>query len=277
MAVIDSIAHIVNPVVVSEPSDLVVAQPITFATMRAAREHARGRVNVELYSAQYAKDTELVPDDVTATRDLDRSVLDVGTFPIPRELPLLRDILDRLYDATQAELLVYTNVDIALLPHFYLVVARLVEHGYDAFIINRRTVTTTHHGIDDVPLMAAEVGRPHPGLDCFVFRRSAYPRYFLGDVCVGAGGVGWALMYNLRRHAAKFEIFEDYHVTFHLGDSQVWRSEASRPYARHNARQNRRICRHYREDPRAVAAKGTIAVWRYKVRHFLRGMGIDPK
>ena len=38
----NSIAHIIHPVMVKPPSDLIIAQPVTFETMRIAREFAEG-------------------------------------------------------------------------------------------------------------------------------------------------------------------------------------------------------------------------------------------
>src|SRR5688572_15475844 len=113
-----SFAHIVNPVIVPETSDLFFAQPITFETMRRARAAAQEVAEVALLTAQYPEDRPLVPDDFVATPDLERSALDLGEFKIPRKLPLVRDILDRLYEsAPQADFLIYTNVDIAVMPH----------------------------------------------------------------------------------------------------------------------------------------------------------------
>jgi hypothetical protein len=95
-----TIAHIVNPVRVPAESDLHVAQPITFETMRRARAHARNDAAVTLVAAQYVEDHESVPHDFVKARDLDRSVLDLGRFERPRKLPLLKDILDRLAEAS---------------------------------------------------------------------------------------------------------------------------------------------------------------------------------
>jgi len=43
------IAHIVNPVKVDISSDLYFAQPITFETMRTAREIACGKMDITFY------------------------------------------------------------------------------------------------------------------------------------------------------------------------------------------------------------------------------------
>jgi len=238
------IAHIVNPVIVGEESDLLVAQPVTFKSMVTARDFARGQVEVELFSAQYPEDRLLVPAGFRATPDLDRSVLDIGTFRVRRKLPLLSDILDRLYDATEAEWLIYTNVDIALMPHFYLAVDALIGSGYDAFTINRRSISKAYTRPAELPLMAAQVGEPHPGHDCFVFARAVYPDYDLGSACIGAGRVGAILMLNQIYHARRFEEFKDLHLTFHIGSDRVHRSPELADYFAHNESQLRKIIKY---------------------------------
>ena len=78
------LAHIVNPVAVDESSDLFVAQPVTFETMKASKEYAKGKVDVELFTTQYIEDRHMVPDGFTPTPDLDRSVLDIAEFSFKR-------------------------------------------------------------------------------------------------------------------------------------------------------------------------------------------------
>ena len=241
-----SLAHIVNPVIVPESSDLFVAQPITFETMRRARAAARDVADVALLSAQFPEDRPLVPDDFVATSDLERSALDLGDFEIPRKLPLVKDILDRLYEhAPHADFLVYTNVDIALMPHFYTAVERYIDRGLDALVINRRTISAEHQEIDALPLMYAQVGKPHSGYDCFVFRRDLYPRFELGNVFIGAPHVGNVLRINLLCNADHFKRFKNLHLTFHLGNDQIWRSGKYDDYAERNLAEFEQILAHY--------------------------------
>ena len=239
-------AHIVNPVIVPESSDLFVAQPITFETMRRARAAARDVADVTLLSVQFPEDRALVPDDFVSTPDLERSVLDLGDFKIPRKLPFIRDILDRMYHhAPQAEFLIYTNVDIALMPNFYTAIERYVDRGLDALVINRRSIPSLYKGIEDIPLMCAHVGQPHSGYDCFVFRRDLYPQFELGDVFIGAPHVGKVLKINLFCNAKRYKRFKNLHLTFHLGNDQVWRSDRFDDYAKRNEAEFRRIYSHY--------------------------------
>ena len=204
-----SIAHIINPVVVGETSDLHAAQPVTFESMRRAQAHAAGSVAVELFSAQFPGDRVLVPAWITPTADLERSILDIGGFERPRHLPLIKDILDRLHAASDADYFIYTNVDIALMPHFYTAVAQLIDTGLDAMVINRRTIAKSPSDPAHLPLIWAQVGEKHPGYDCFVFRRGAYPDFELGTACIGANWIGRVLLTNTHAHADSFQIFED--------------------------------------------------------------------
>ena len=224
----------INPVIVDKASDLYAAQPITFETMKTAKKFAAGKVEVDLFTAQYAEDRALIPDGFHLTPDLERSVLDLGNFQKKRKLPLLADILDRLYAATDAEYLIYTNVDIAVLPYFYVTVNALIEQGYDSFVINRRTVETIYDSPAEIPLMYAEVGNKHPGFDCFVFKREAYPQYKLGGVCLGIPWIDHVLIMNLVCHARNFSVFRKLHATFHLGDSQAWLKEKYADYYAYN-------------------------------------------
>jgi hypothetical protein len=225
--------HIINPVVVNKSSDLFAAQPVTFETLKAARKFAGGRVAVELFSAQYPEDRVLVPEGFKLTPDLNRSVLDIAEFSSKRKLPLITDILTRLYDASEADYFIYTNVDIAVMPYFYMAVNNIIESGYDAFTINRRTISKEHND-NRVMAMYAEIGEPHPGHDCFIFKKDLFPKFKLGTACIGAGRFGKVLITNLICHSDKFKVFKDKHLTFHLGDDRSHKVPDYKDYRNHN-------------------------------------------
>jgi hypothetical protein len=219
-----TIAHIVNPVIVPESSDLFIAQPITFETMRIAREFSKHSVSVFLFSAQYPEDHAIIPPYFKTTRDLDRSILDTDRQAGKRKLPLIRDILDRVYEISNADYFVYTNVDIGLRPEFYLAISDFVKGGHDAFSITRRTISPRFQSINDLPQIYLEEGKPHPGWDCFVFRRTIYPQFDLGNVCIGVPPIGRVLLCNCMRYAERFALFTDEHLTFHIGDDGAWKN-----------------------------------------------------
>ena len=242
------LAHIINPVIVKESSDLFIAQPITFQTMKTAQEFAQQHdIEVELYSAQYPEDHSIIPDGFIKTPDLDRSILDIADFPVKRKLPLIKDILDRLYEATNADYLIYTNVDIALMPNFYVIVSQMIDREYDAFVINRRTISKDYSKLEEIPLMYAEIGEKHPGHDCFIFPKKVYPSYKLNSVCIGAALIGKALTINQICNSEKFHIFKDLHLTFHLGDDRTWVKGDSDCFTLHNLKDTTAIFRHYKK------------------------------
>lgn len=216
-----------------------MAQPVTFATMRMAGDYSAGRsaARVEWYAAAFPEDDAAVPDFIRKTRRLNRSVLDVSRFQEPRKLPLIRDILDALFSISEAEYFIYTNTDIALQPFFYETAAAIIGAGTDAFVINRRTITDRYRRVEEIPLMAAQAGEPHKGYDCFIFRREIYPRFILGDVCVGTAWMGRALLANMARLSLRFREFRKLHATFHIGDALSWRDTRFEDYRRFNERE----------------------------------------
>jgi len=262
---VSTFAHIVNPAFVPDSADLLRAQPITFATMRQARLLAEPSVMVEQFTASYPTDQPVIPADFTPTPWLERSVLDVRPFHQTRKLPLLADILQRLYQASAAEYLIYTNVDIALQPDFYLRVNEFMQAGNDACVINRRTISDRYQVPAEIPLMLQEKGRPHKGWDCFVFKREHFPAYFLGDICVGAPRMGLALLSNLVAFATNFRELAQEKLTFHLGDRRAWQNKAWAEFAAHNTAELLAILS-FLEDSRGPFAKNSIPgsyLWRH--------------
>lgn len=274
------IAHIINPVAVSQTSDLYMAQPVTFESMLAARRFAEGTVEVEQFTAQYPEDHAIIPEGFVRTEDLDRSVLDFGTFRARRKLPLIADVLSRLYETSDAELFVYTNVDIALMPHFYVSVKAIIDAGLDAFIVNRRTLLSSYQSLRQLPFMYADIGDPHPGCDCFVFKRSAFPDFVLNHVCIGAPKVGVALAANMACNASRFgEVGGNTHMTFHLGDGLAWANPEFDDYAAFNANETERIREALasRFDGRALPSVSLPALRQFfdrlRARHYKDGNG----
>jgi hypothetical protein len=237
------LAHIVNPLVVTNPtSDLTYAQPVTLRSMHVARQEATREAGIAVtqYAAFYEEDRPAVPEDFVATPVLQRSVLDcvppadrVGA----RKLPLLRDILDRLYAAAvDADYLIYSNIDIGLWPRFYLEVVRLIDEGTEAFVIGRRTLSTEFTSPDDLEQIWAQEGTPHHGFSCFVFPRAHYPDYVLDESCIGLQPTGVTLAINMMERAPSFQIFARLRLTFHLGDDRVWQHTLLDACHRHNER-----------------------------------------
>ncbi len=211
------IAHIINPVKVPPTSDLYVAQPITFESIRVAKDFAAGKVEIELYAIAYPEDHEIIPGYFTLLPDLKRSVLDLGHFTRIKKLPLIKDILQALYDATRADYLIYSNADIALMPQFYAAVTEQLQQGPDALIINRRGISTKYKSVDELPAMYSDEGVPHPGYDCFVFKRELFGKMILADICIGIPFSEVTLTHNLIAFANQPKFLDTVRLTFHIG------------------------------------------------------------
>ena len=211
------IAHLINPVRSPLDGDFADIQPLTFESMRRAAEQADAAARIDLLTTQYPEDRGIVPAYFTKTPDLERSAADMGHFTVRRKLPLLCDLVDRLYRSSDADYLIYTNVDIILHPSFYEEVVRRIDSGLDAFIINRRRVPAHYRSVADLAEIFTLRGAPHPGFDCFVFHRSLYPRFELAHVCVGIPFIEMTFSQNLFCHARRFELFDRDVLTYHVG------------------------------------------------------------
>jgi hypothetical protein len=209
-------AHIINPVKAPKGSELSVVQPITFESIRVAKEFA-GNVDVELYTVSYAEDREIIPEYFVKLADLKRSLLDCGTFTKAKKFPLLTDVFHALYHASDADHLIYTNMDIALMPQFYVTVSNFLQEDYDAVLINRRGISAKYNSVEQLPLMYSDFGEPHPGFDCFVFKRELLNKIILENICLGVSFSEVALVHNFIAFAKRLKLVDDLHLTFHIG------------------------------------------------------------
>jgi hypothetical protein len=85
------------------------------------------------------------------------------------------------------------------------------------------------------------MGIIHPGFDCFVFKRSAYPNYIMGNICIGINWVGTVLLWNLQVFSNSFSLFDKLHLTFHIGDDKSWKNPKFADYVFHNKTEAKKI------------------------------------
>lgn len=212
------IVHIVGPVKVPKNNNLYNAQPITFESMRKAKDYIQNSyLEVILCSTQYDEDKEIIPNYFTQLSDLTRSVNDVNPALKTRKLPLIKDILQKIEEINDIDYVIYTNVDIALMPNFYESVFEYIKLNHDAIIINRRRIANNYNSAEQLPLMFAELGRSHPGFDCFIFKQGLLNKLILDDICVGIPFIEVSLLHNLLAFSDNPLVLFDKHLTFHLG------------------------------------------------------------
>lgn len=134
--------------------------------------------------------------------------------------------------------MIYTNSDICVMPHFYESVHSIIEQGYDAFVVNRRCIPAHYRDVSELSLMYAECGEPHPGYDCFVMQRDLIDLTWLGKACIGMPGFDCMLVAMLARQSQRFQVFEDLHLTFHIGNEKSnWKSEKFEALRWHNIKE----------------------------------------
>jgi len=212
------IAHIVNPVKVAKNNQLFGAQLVTFESMRVAKKHANFS-DFELIQCctQYPEDEGVVPAFFQQLSNLTRSVNDVNSKLSGRKLPLIKDILFKTMEVENVDYIIYTNVDIALMPFFYTTVYEYIKEGRDFISINRRRLEDKYDSVTQLPKMYAELGKSHPGFDCFIFKQSLLKNLHLDDICIGVPFIEVSLFHNLLAAANNPKIIFDKHLTFHIG------------------------------------------------------------
>ena len=190
---------------------------MVFESMKAAASNSKRAANIQLATVQYEEDKEIIPEYFTVLPNLSRSILDIKSFDKPRKFPLINDILQSAYKHTHSEYIIFTNVDIVVMPFFYDTVFDIIEKGHDAFAINRRRISKQFMHSKNLNEVYAEVGKSHPGFDCFVFRRDLISHFILKNICVGIPFLEASLLYNLVAFSNHFKLFYDKHLTVHIG------------------------------------------------------------
>lgn len=185
--------------------------------MLAAKSNTVNDCLVTLCTTQFQEDIAIIPDEFLQLSNLERSVLDVNKQLVGKKLPLIADILNKLKEVPDTDYYIYTNTDIALMPYFYNVVHQHVLNGYDAIVINRRRLSIKYNDELSLDLMYADLGKSHPGFDCFVFKKELLAKFVLGDICVGIPFVEATLLHNIFSFANNPLFLPDAHLTFHIG------------------------------------------------------------
>jgi hypothetical protein len=248
------VAHILNPYRCPPESSGDRVQRITLESFERSRDFAGDTLGIDHIAVVFPEDRDSVPRSFRQAANLDRSVLDLASFESPRKLPLLFDVLERGADRSRdSDFLIFSNMDIVLMPHFYLALSSLLDLGFEAITINRRTIG--EYQIDRAlsPLMMSDLGQDHGGFDCLVFSTRLMERFIRSDACIGAGVVMRSLLYNLVATARPMLMLKNVHMTFHLGDDQDWKDPKYQEYRDHNLKTFQRLLGNLAVDPEKKA------------------------
>ncbi len=243
----NQIAHIINVTEINETkkaSYLHIAQPVTMRSMLTAKKTAGNAVNVDLYAVKHKDELVNIPNGFNWVKDIEKYAWEyiqpLRDILPHKPLPRLVDIITGLFNVSEAEYFVYSNVDIGVFPSFYLFINDRINQGLDAFCINRRTLPKEYSGIvideTNFELCYSMYGELHPGADCFIFRRDIIPLLNFNHVFVGFPPVGGVLRSQIELNSKKFQMLLYAHETFHLGNDRVWKDETN-PYWIENVHQ----------------------------------------
>ena len=246
------IAHLINPVKVNEDRDLHFQQPFTFDSMEYAREFAEDYgMEIDHYACFYPEDEEIIPDGFRKLPVLEQST--EGKFNIDRKLPYFKEMIDKLYEASDADYFIQTNADIGLMPHFYHLVMDMIEN-VESFCINKRIVPENIRK-SGLPAIWSSIGLSHAGCDCFVFPRKLYPKFDMGEICMGTPWSETVLITNLVAYSKNFIVFKNAHATFHLGDRRIWLGHEYNDYRIHNTNEFARVLIEYKRAKKKLRRK----------------------
>lgn len=228
-----SFAHIINVVSENENKEIANIQRLTLASFLRAKEYSESGYDIKQYVCYHKNHPVKLDASFDILPPLEKSILDLGSFNNNRALPLLKDILQLVISNSKESYIIYSNVDIGLMPQFYNTVADEIKKGHDAIVINRRRVPSTLNKAEDLDAIYSEVGKPHIGYDMFIFKRELFSKFILNNTCIGTPFVGNDLFYNLFCFAEQPVLFTDKHLTFHVG-LELTKDWGSSELARHN-------------------------------------------
>lgn len=217
--VLISIRHLIPSVGDSASTALLNAQSITVESIEKALAYDRDNLKVEVRAVSFPEES-LSHEEIQSFPILRSSTLDIDGLG-NRKLPYLGEILAGFGDCSDIDICVFTNIDIALQPHFYAFVAEEWRNGRDAMSICRRTVYPSGNKAS-ISHLLAQKGTSHPGHDCFVFDSSLIYGIRPVNAAMGAEYVALAMLWQLMLLARNFAYLTDVCATFHLGDDRPW-------------------------------------------------------
>jgi hypothetical protein len=195
--------------------DMERAMGVTVFSMQRAQDYAAKRgIDVELMRARQDVEEHALPRRFKEAALLNRSHRDHTAQVFGRHwnvntprLPFLIDILNRAYSESSADYLVYHNLDISLMPDFYVKINALLSTGMDAIQVTRVGVEYpgAQHGFFNITAMSEIYEmrdghlEAHPGADMFIFPRHWVPFLDIGDTHVGCAPIGTILWDDLIR------------------------------------------------------------------------------
>lgn len=224
------IAHIINPFKCTKnnSSYIYYAQPITFQSMRNAQLEAhKVDIDIKLYAINYQEDDEIVPQYFIKLPHLKKSTkTEFPKISKNKKLPIIQEIFNSILKNSDADYIIFTNIDIGVQKNFYKKIYYKIKNGQKAFIINRRNNIPkfkNNHRLtkNNLNLIYKEKGKIHPGKDCFIINRNILKKIDMCLMFTGYPPWGNVLFETLIKLYKKTKIFKNKYWTFHIGDDKL--------------------------------------------------------
>jgi hypothetical protein len=245
-----SFTHIINPFVCAQDTEHGIASRITYASLETAIEKARAaEIGVEINAVIVRGDEAAIQPPARLAGHVHRTVQDIRAMRPKRPFPLISDILEAGAASATGSHVIFTNMDIAVQPDFYVQLRTLIDTRFDAdtpFIVYRRNIPGHYTRIEQLPMMYAEPGETAYGFDCFVFPRAYAAQLDLGRCCIGAAHFDY-LMFMALDAASGFRMqrVDDVPLTFHIGNDIAWSGQID--YIEHNLDESMAAIRRMRQ------------------------------
>lgn len=232
-----SFCHIINPFPCPEDSEHGIASRITYESLRiAAEEAAKNGIQIEVNAVVLPGDEIAIKPPAKLAGHLGRTIQDIHPMSPRRLFPLIADILRTGTESSSCDYLIFTNMDIAVQPDFYVQLHEIVEKRFEPgtpFTIYRRNISSHYNSIEQLPEMYREPGQIAYGYDCFVFPKSYVSQLDLGNCCIGAAHFDYLLFIALDAASGfRTKRINDLPLTFHIGNDIAWSSQIN--YIEHN-------------------------------------------
>lgn len=236
MSVPVSFTHVLNPFPAREGSEHSIASRVTWASLQVALQTSmKAGLKVDWKAVILPGDEAAVDPSVQSTVYLTRTVQDVAKLMPRRPLPLIGDILQLGASDIDSTHLIFSNMDIAVLPHFYIAAHEAASRTFGPEVPFTIARTNVDSSLAHEPLhvLYEAQGSAGHGYDCFVMPRSLLSRLDLGNCCIGAPHFDLLLFAELDMFSGRrARHIDDQHLTFHLGNDIAW--AAMIDYVEHN-------------------------------------------
>lgn len=231
-----SFCHIINPFPCPNHSEHGIASKITYESLRIAIDEAQKQgIQVALNAVVLPGDEAAIKSPAQLAGHLARTVQDIRPLAPKRLFPLISDLLKIGAQASADDYLIFTNMDIAVQPDFYVRLQEIIASRFEPgtpFIVYRRNIASHYDDIGQLTEMYQQTGQLAYGYDCFVFPRAYLPQLDLGTSCIGAAHFDYLLFMALDA-ASGFRIKRvNDPLTFHIGNDIAWSSQIN--YIEHN-------------------------------------------